>query len=261
MRPIPSQRFGRAFTLPPEVRYFDGNSLGPQPKTARAAVLRALEQGWGEALIRGWNDEGWFDLQTAPRRFLHLSSGRRRALWPWLIPPLSTFLSYWPRPWPRARAAPDLRPQGYLPHGSLHGRGLGFLAGRGPGRTVHLPKPRGVAGRLDATVAVVLLSHVDFRSGERLALPEITAVHDHGALVLWDLAHSAGAMAPRAWGVDFAVGCGYKFLNGGPGAPAFCLRGAGAAGDPRPAPGGVVWPYSSPFAFEPATTPPRASID
>ncbi|MGB0317334.1 MAG: kynureninase, partial [Pseudomonadales bacterium] len=51
-----------AFTLPPGVRYFDGNSLGPQPKTARAAVLRVLEQGWGEALIRGWNDEGWFDL-------------------------------------------------------------------------------------------------------------------------------------------------------------------------------------------------------
>ena len=65
MRPIPAA-LREAFTLPPGVRYFDGNSLGPQPKTARAAVLRVLEQGWGEALIRGWNDEGW--LTARPHR-------------------------------------------------------------------------------------------------------------------------------------------------------------------------------------------------
>ena len=76
-----------AFTLPAGVRYFDGNSLGPQPKTARAAVLRVLEQGWGEALIRGWNEEGWFELPDRTAEALAPFWGRRRAPWRLPIPP------------------------------------------------------------------------------------------------------------------------------------------------------------------------------
>ena len=251
-----------AFTLPPGVRYFDGNSLGPQPKTARAAVLRVLEQGWGEALIRGWNDEGWFDLPDRTAEVLAPLLGRRRALWPWLIPPLSTFLSYWPRPWPLLRAAPDLRPQGYLSHGSLHGRGLGSWLGEARAELCTFPSLEALQSAVDATVAVVLLSHVDFRSGERLALPEITAaVHDHGALVLWDLAHSAvgDALALEAWGVDFAVGCGYKFLNGGPGAPAFAyVAQAHQATLAQPLAG--WFGHARPFAFEPSYDP-AAGVD
>jgi kynureninase len=103
---------------------------------------------------------------------------------------------------------------------------------------------------------------VDFRTGERLALPEITAaVHHHGALVLWDLAHSAGVMplALEAWDVDYAVGCGYKFLNGGPGAPAFAyVAPALLAALSQPLAG--WFGHARPFAFEPHYDP-AAGVD
>ena len=193
---------------------------------------------------------------------MRLSWGRRRALWPWLIPPLSTFLSYWPRPWPRPGRRRIFALKDTFPTDLYMAEGLASWLGEARAELCTFPSLEALQSALDATVAVVLLSHVDFRSGERLALPEVTAaVHDHGALVLWDLAHSAGAMplTLEAWGVDFAVGCGYKFLNGGPGAPAFAyVAQAHQATLAQPLAG--WFGHARPFAFEPSYDP-AAGVD
>ena len=247
-----------AFTLPPGVRYFDGNSLGPQPKTARAAVLRVLEQGWGEALIRGWNDEGWFDLPDRTAEVLAPLLGAAPGS---VAVADSTSLNIFKLLAAALAARPGRRRifalKDTFPTDLYMAEGLASWLGEARAELCTFPSLEALQSALDATVAVVLLSHVDFRSGERLALPEITAaVHDHGALVLWDLAHSAGAMplALEAWGVDFAVGCGYKFLNGGPGAPAFAyVAQAHQATLAQPLAG--WFGHARPFAFEPSYDP------
>ena len=252
-----------AFTLPPGVRYFDGNSLGPQPKTARAAVLRVLEQGWGEALIRGWNDEGWFDLPDRTAEVLAPLLGAAPGS---VAVADSTSLNIFKLLAAALAARPGRRRifalKDTFPTDLYMAEGLASWLGEARAELCTFPSLEALQSALDATVAVVLLSHVDFRSGERLALPEITAaVHDHGALVLWDLAHSAGAMplALEAWGVDFAVGCGYKFLNGGPGAPAFAyVAQAHQATLAQPLAG--WFGHARPFAFEPSYDP-AAGVD
>ena len=252
-----------AFTLPPGVRYFDGNSLGPQPKTARAAVLRVLEQGWGEALIRGWNDEGWFDLPDRTAEVLAPLLGAAPGS---VAVADSTSLNIFKLLAAALAACPGRRRifalKDTFPTDLYMAEGLASWLGEARAELCTFPSLEALQNALDATVAVVLLSHVDFRSGERLALPEITAaVHDHGALVLWDLAHSAGAMplALEAWGVDFAVGCGYKFLNGGPGAPAFAyVAQAHQATLAQPLAG--WFGHARPFAFEPSYDP-AAGVD
>ena len=252
-----------AFTLPPGVRYFDGNSLGPQPKTARAAVLRVLEQGWGEALIRGWNDEGWFDLPDRTAEVLAPLLGAAPGS---VAVADSTSLNIFKLLAAALAARPGRRRifalKDTFPTDLYMAEGLASWLGEARAELCTFPSLEALQSALDATVAVVLLSHVDFRSGERLALPEVTAaVHDHGALVLWDLAHSAGAMplTLEAWGVDFAVGCGYKFLNGGPGAPAFAyVAQAHQATLAQPLAGGFG--HARPFAFEPSYDP-AAGVD
>ena len=252
-----------AFTLPPGVRYFDGNSLGPQPKTARAAVLRVLEQGWGEALIRGWNDEGWFDLPDRTAEVLAPLLGAAPGS---VAVADSTSLNIFKLLAAALAARPGRRRifalKDTFPTDLYMAEGLATWLGEARAELCTFPSLEALQSAVDATVAVVLLSHVDFRSGERLALPEITAaVHDHGALVLWDLAHSAGAMplALEAWGVDFAVGCGYKFLNGGPGAPAFAyVAQAHQATLAQPLAG--WFGHARPFAFEPSYDP-AAGVD
>lgn len=252
-----------AFTLPPGVRYFDGNSLGPQPKTARAAVLRVLEQGWGEALIRGWNDEGWFDLPDRTAEVLAPLLGAAPGS---VAVADSTSLNIFKLLAAALAARPGRRRifalKDTFPTDLYMAEGLASWLGEARAELCTFPSLEALQSALDATVAVVLLSHVDFRSGERLALPEVTAaVHDHGALVLWDLAHSAGAMplTLEAWGVDFAVGCGYKFLNGGPGAPAFAyVAQAHQATLAQPLAG--WFGHARPFAFEPSYDP-AAGVD
>ena len=202
--------------------------------------------------------------QTAPRRFLRLSWGRRRALWPWLIPPLSTFLSYWPRPWPSAPGRRRIFALG-IPFPRISTWPRAWLLGWAEARAelCTFPSLEALQNALDATVAVVLLSHVDFRSGERLALPEVTAaVHDHGALVLWDLAHSAGAMplTLEAWGRGLRRGLRLQVSQRRPRGAGLCLRGAGASGRPSPSPWRAAVGHARPFAFEPSYDP-AAGVD
>lgn len=214
----------KRFDLPPDTVYLDGNSLGALPRNVGERLDRTIHQEWGADLVAGWNRHDWIGLpervgeRIAP--LLGATTGQVLccdSISVNLFKLLSTALALRPgRP-------VILSESGNFPTDLYMAEGLQSLLG--PERCVlrRLPADRIVEG-LDEDVAVLMLTHVDFRSGRRHDLPALTrAAHEAGALVLWDLAHSAGVMplALDDWGVDLAVGCGYKYLNGGPGAPAF----------------------------------------
>lgn len=245
-----------AFLLPDGLVYLDGNSLGPLSRAARDRVARAVSEEWGRDLVRSWTVHGWIDLPSrvaatlapllgaeadevavADSTSVNLFKLLRAALW--LRPGRGAILSE----------------AGNFPTDLYVAEGLAsLLGGRAELRTV---SREGLRGALAADVAVLLLTHVDFRTGEMhdaRALGE--AAHYAGALVLWDLSHSAGAVEVDlgAWEADLAVGCGYKYLNGGPGAPAFAYvarRHHAALRSPLQG-----WlGHADPFAFDPAYTP------
>ncbi|WP_295839330.1 aminotransferase class V-fold PLP-dependent enzyme [uncultured Microbacterium sp.] len=218
--------------------YFDGNSLGRPPRATAERLARFVTDEWGGRLIRGW-DEAWMDLPFAigdriGALALGAASGQT------VIGDSTTVLLY-----KLLRAALDAQMGGDPERVEIVvGRDdfptdrylvEGIAAERG-GRVVWIDvdTSRGVdADLLRAAVgprtAVVLLSHVSYRSGYLADGPALTAIaHDAGALVLWDLCHSAGSVPVEldAWGADLAVGCTYKYLNGGPGAPAFAYVAA-----------------------------------
>ncbi|WP_456844985.1 kynureninase [Cellulomonas sp. P5_C6] len=209
------------FHLPPGVVYLDGNSLGALPVGVPDAVERAVRQEWGHDLIGSWNTHGWWDAPVrvgdAIGRLVGAAPGQ-------VVVGDSTSV----RLHQSLHAAAALRPgrsvvltePGSFPTDQYVVAGVADQVGW----HVEHVTPDEVPGRLGPDVAVVVLSHVDYRTGDLLDLPGITAAaHDAGALVLWDLCHSAGAVPVGLdeHGVDLAVGCGYKYLNGGPGAPAF----------------------------------------
>jgi len=250
----PLARFRECFVLPEGLVYLDGNSLGALPKAAAARVSRVVSQEWGEGLVGSWNDAGWIDL---PRRVGEKVASLVGAPAGSVVCADSTSVNVFKV----LSAALALRPgrhtilseAGNFPTDLYVAEGLARLAGRAL-RLV----PRGeVLSSLDGDTAALLLTHVDYRTGERHDLPSVTrAAHAAGALVAWDLAHSAGAMPldlSRA-DADFAVGCGYKYLCGGPGAPAFLYvapRHQEAFSQPLSG-----WlGHAEPFAFEPAYRP------
>ncbi len=214
------------FTLPPGVIYLDGNSLGPLPVTTPARLVAVAAGEWGEGLIRSWNDAGWFDLP--------LTVGARLA--PLLgADPASVVAcdSVTVNIFKLAGAALAMRPGRRVilceaddfPTDRHVLEGLADLAGA---EVRALPRG-GVPAALGPEVALVLLAHVHFATGAVHDMAALSAmITAAGALSLWDLSHSAGALALAldADGADFAVGCGYKYLNGGPGAPAFAYVAA-----------------------------------
>ncbi len=249
----PLAPFRDRFLLPEGLVYLDGNSLGALPKAAADRVARAVSREWGEGLVRSWNDAGWIDL---PRR-VGGKVGRLVGAEPGevvcadstsvnLFKVLSAALSL------RPERRTILSEEGNFPTDLYVGEGLTRLLDRG--HRVRLVPKGALRAALDGDVAVLLLTHVDYRTGERHDMEALTrAAHESGALAVWDLAHTAGAMpvdlhAARA---DFAVGCGYKYLCGGPGAPAFLWV-------PRRLQGSFSQPLSgwlghaAPFAFESA---------
>ncbi|MFC7848625.1 kynureninase [Arthrobacter sp. NPDC057388] len=214
-----------------ELSYLDGNSLGRPLKRTAGDIATFIEEGWGGRLIRGW-DEEWLDLpQTIGdqlgRAVLGAAAGQT------IIADSTTVVLY-----KLIRAAlaavedPSRREivvdtdnfptDRYLVEGIAKEEGLTLRwIEADPASGVHLEQVREAVG---PATAVVLLSHVAYRSGYLADLPAITAaVHGAGALVVWDLCHSAGSVELQldAWDVDFAAGCTYKYLNGGPGSPAF----------------------------------------
>lgn len=212
------------FLLPPDTIYLNGNSLGPLTRRAQQRTLEVVESQWGEDLIASWNRHDWIDLPftaaekiapligAAPNQVVCCDSVSIN-----LLKLLACCLRMQS---PRTRV---LTQTDNFPTDLYVAQGLESLLG--PARCELLAvAPDALPEALSEEVAVLLLTEINFRSAARFDMEELTALaHAQGVLVLWDLSHSAGVMPLEvdAWGIDFAVGCGYKYLNGGPGAPAF----------------------------------------
>ncbi len=257
------------FTIPAGVLYLDGNSLGVLPKSTAARVAAVVTQEWGEGLIRSWNSAGWIALpqrvgdkiarlvgagpgelvvadSTSVNLFKVLSAALSMAAAD--APQRKVILSE------RSNFPTDL----YIAESLARERGFELV----------LVDAAELPARLNASCAVLILTHVNYRTGFMHDMAALTrAAHEAGALTVWDLAHSAGALTVDLHGgnadfgdwrtsksADFAVGCGYKYLNGGPGAPAFVWA------HPRHAerfwqPLAGWMGHAAPFAFTPGYRP------
>jgi kynureninase len=254
----PLRALRELFTLPDGVIYLDGNSLGPLPKAAPERIARAVREEWGHGLIRSWNTAGWFELpQRLGDKIAAMIGARPGEVVATdstsinLFKVLSAALSITRADAParkvvlseRSNFPTDL----YIAQALCRERGL----------TLRLVEPHEIQAALGADTAVLMLTHVNYRTGAMHDMAGVTrAAHEAGALVIWDLAHSAGAVEVDLHGADadFAVGCGYKYLNGGPGAPAFVWV------HPRHAdrfwqPLAGWWSHAAPFAFTPDYRP------
>lgn len=211
------------FALPEGVIYLDGNSLGALPLATRAAMVRVIEREWGEGLIRSWNEAGWFDMASriggkiaplvgaAPQEVIACDSTSVN-----LFKLIAAALALRPGRKVVLSEAGNFPTDLYMIAG-LEAQGLAER---------RLAERARLAEALDDDVALLLLTHVHYRTGEVFDMAALTrAAHEAGALVLWDLSHSTGALPVElsAAAADFAVGCGYKYLCGGPGAPAFAF--------------------------------------
>ena len=244
------------FDLPEGVIYLDGNSLGPLPKGAAERATRVIEGEWAGELIRAWNTADWIGM---PKRV----GDRIGALIG--APPgtVATGDTLSIKVYQALAAALQMRPDrrvvlsdsGNFPTDLYMAQGLIDTIGKG--HVLKTPAPAAVFGEINESVAAVMLTHVDYRTGRMHDLPAITrAVHEAGAVMIWDLAHSAGAVPVNltACGAEFAVGCTYKYLNGGPGAPAFIYVRPDVVEDASPALAGWMG-HAEPFAMEPTYRP------
>ena len=241
------------FTLPEGVLYLDGNSLGALPVHTPERIAELVTREWGEGLIRSWNDAGWYDL---PRGLGDRIAPLVGAAPGQVVVCDSTSVNLFKTLTAALRLRPERRvivsELGSFPTDLYLTEGVGDYRRRLLGRDGD-----SLEQLIGADTAVVLLSHVDYRTGELQDMAAVTELaHRHGALVVWDLCHSVGALPVRldACDVDFAVGCSYKYLNGGPGAPAFlyvAARHQQAAEQPL-----TGWfGHAEPFAFEPGYRP------
>jgi kynureninase len=221
-RADPLRPFRDRFVLPEGVIYLDGNSLGALPKATVARLSEVVEAEWGRDVIRSWTKHGWIDLAQRVGdkigRLIGAEPGET-------IVADSTSVNLFKLLGTALKLRPGRRvilsERSNFPTDLYVARGLAELTGT---CELRLVETDALGSALGDDVAVVMLTEVDYRTGRRHDMDEITCrAHEVGALMLWDLCHSAGALpvdlgAARA---DLAVGCGYKYLNGGPGAPAF----------------------------------------
>ena len=244
------------FHMPEGVLYLDGNSLGPMPKAAAARVATTIQEEWGGELIRGWNTAGWIDLPSRVGDHIGRLIGA----------PAGTVVTgdtLSIKVYQALASALDMRPDrkvvisdsGNFPTDLYMAQGL--LRSLGKGHELKVVAPEDVEAAIDETVAAIMLTEVDYRTGRLHDMNALTEkAHAAGALAIWDLAHSAGAIpvdvtAARA---DFAVGCTYKYLNGGPGAPAFIYVSPEHGEKAIPALSGWMG-HEAPFAFDPGYRP------
>ncbi|WP_299078443.1 kynureninase [uncultured Paraglaciecola sp.] len=250
------------FELPANTIYLDGNSLGALPKAVKTTVAEVVTQQWGEDLIKSWNSHNWIDLpikvgeKIAP--LIGADSGQViccDSISVNLFKLLSGALKL------NYGRKVVLSTSDNFPTDLYMVQGLSELLG--PELcALQLVAEQNIEQSLNESVAVLLLTQVNFRSGNLLDMQRLTKLaHDKGILVIWDLAHSAGAVPVELdkCDVDFAVGCGYKYLNGGPGAPAFLyVASRHQAAVKQPLSGWMG--HAAPFAFDPKYQP-SASIN
>ena len=253
----PLQSFRNRFDIPDGLIYLDGNSLGPLLNSVRDRVADVVSREWGQDLITSWNKNKWMELASriggkiAPM----IGAGGHEVLAADstsinIFKLLSAALKM------RPGRAVILSEAGNFPTDLYMAEGLVSLLG-GDYSLRLMDKAENLADHLDDDVAVVMITQVDYRTGRKLDMAAVTKqVQDAGALMLWDLAHSAGAFPVDLNGAkaDFAVGCGYKYLNGGPGAPAFLFVPDRHQDVIQPALSGWLG-HANPFAFTPDYKP------
>ncbi|MEM7438055.1 MAG: kynureninase [Pseudomonadota bacterium] len=239
------------FDIPDDVIYLDGNSLGPLPKGASARAAKTIEAEWGQQLIRAWNSAGWMDL---PMRVGDRIAGLIGAPAGSVATGDTLSIKVYQALAAALRLRPDrkviLSDTGNFPTDLYMAQGLIDTIGKD--HTLQTTAPEKVADAITEDVAVVMLTHVDYRSGRLHDMNAITKkAHAAGAVMIWDLAHSAGAMPVDMAGsnAEFAVGCSYKYLNGGPGAPAFIYARPDIVSKIEPALAGWLG-HDAPFAME-----------
>ena len=213
-----------SFSIPKNVIYLNGNSLGPLQFRVKQRLEEVVDLEWGEDLITSWNKHGWMDLpekvgeKIAP--IIGASSGQVvccDSISINLFKLLASAIQL------RPNRTKILSQVDNFPTDLYVAEGLARMLGKSR-CTLELCPSKDLVAKMTDEVSVLMLSHVNFRDGSILDVADLTRrAHDIGILVIWDLAHSAGVLsiALDDWDVDFAVGCGYKYLNGGPGAPSF----------------------------------------
>lgn len=249
-----------AFHIPNGIIYLDGNSLGPLPKSASARLDKTINDEWGEMLIKGWNDAGWMDQPRKLGDKLGALLGCAKGS---IV--VGDTLSI--KVYQALAAALNMRPDrkvvlsdsGNFPTDLYMADGL--LKTLDKGHELRVVAPEDVETSITDEIAVLMLTQVDYRTGRMHDMKKLTkAAHEVGVMVIWDLAHSAGALPINMTenNAEFAVGCTYKYLNGGPGAPAFIYSRPDIADHIEPALSGWMG-HEAPFAFDRDYRPARGN--
>lgn len=250
-----------AFDLPEGVIYLDGNSLGVLPAQVPSRMAEVIKDQWGTSLVRGWNDHDWIDLpQRVGARIGRLIGAAPGSV----VAGDSTSINVFKVLSAALAMQPDrkviLSDNGNFPTDLYVASGLAKLLDAG--HELRIVDPDKVEAALGDDIAVMMITEVDYKTGRRHDMKALTAkAHQHGVIAVWDLAHSAGAVPVDLDGAkaDFAVGCGYKYLNGGPGAPAFLYVAERHHATLNPALTGWMG-HEAPFAFD-LDYRPAAGID
>lgn len=251
------------FVLPEGVIYLDGNSLGARTKKALERAHNVIAQEWGTDLIRSWNKAGWFDLPlrlgdklaplvgAGPGEIAVTDSTSLN-----LFKVLAAALHMQRARSETAERRTIVTERANFPTDVYMAQGLNEWLDRGY-RVRLVDSPEELHAAIDLETAVVMLTHVNYRTGYMHDMRTVSAhAHEQGALTIWDLAHSAGAVPVDLHrdGADFAVGCTYKYLNGGPGAPAFAwIAPRHQSAFKQPLSG--WWSHAKPFTMQPEFTP------
>ncbi|WP_119275058.1 kynureninase [Taklimakanibacter deserti] len=239
------------FVIPQNTIYLDGNSLGPLPRHVAKRLGNAVSEEWGQSLIRGWNAHGWFDLpRTLGDRIGRLIGARPGTV----IAADSTSINLVKVLTAALKLKPGrhviLSDSGNFPSDLYVAQGV--IKALGGAWELRIVEPESVEGAIGDDLAVLMLTEVDYRTGRRHDMKKLIAkAHQAGAFAIWDLCHSAGAFPVDLTDghADFAVGCGYKYLNGGPGAPAFVYVRPDLQDRVEPSLAGWMG-HAAPFAFD-----------
>ena len=239
------------FEIPQGVIYLDGNSLGPLPKSAVPRVTRMMTHEWGKMLINGWNKAGWMQQPTNLGNRLGRLIGAEKdhvvvgdTLSIKVYQALASALAM------KSNRKVILTDNGNFPSDLYMAEGL--IKSLNQGHELRVVEPEDVLQHICDDVAVILITEIDYRTGRMHNMFDITrTAHAVGALTIWDLAHSAGAVEVDVAKAkaDFAVGCTYKYLNGGPGSPGFIYVAPRHINRMQPALSGWLG-HAAPFEFE-----------